>query len=78
MQIKTATLDGKHIAYTDQTVFKVQVGRYKSAYKTRYSFVGNLGQAVFYFNAINIGRGYKKRLYCETFNKPVIARSMSY
>lgn len=77
MEMKTAELNGKHIAYTSETVFEVQIGRYKSAYKTKYSFVGNLGQAVYYFNCINIGRGYKKRLYCGSFNKPILARNMS-
>lgn len=70
----TKELNGKHIAYTNQTIFKVQVGRYRGAYKTRYSFVGDLAQAVFYFNCINVGNGYKKRLYCESMNKPVLAR----
>lgn len=78
MQHRTATLDGKRIAFTDQTVFEVQVGRYaKGSYTTRYSFVGNLAQAVAYFNAINIGRGYKKRLRAPSFNKPVLARAFS-
>lgn len=78
MQTHTATLDGKPIAYTDQTQFLVQVGRYaKGAYRTRYTFTGNLAQAVFYFNGINIGRGYKKRLLAPSMNKPVLARAAS-
>lgn len=77
MQHKTATLDGKPIAYTDQTEFLVEVGRYSGSYKTRYSFTGNLAQAVLYFNSINIGRGYKKRLRAPSFNKPVLARAFS-
>jgi hypothetical protein len=78
MEFKTATLDGKRIAFTDQTEFLVQVGRYaKGAYRTRYSFTGNLAQAVFYFNGINIGRGYKKRLVAPSFNKPLLARAFS-
>ena len=78
MQHKTATLDGKRITYTDQTVFAVQVGRYaKGSYFNRYSFTGNLAQAVGYFNAINIGNGYKKRLIMVGANKPVLARAAS-
>jgi hypothetical protein len=77
MQHKTATLDGQPIAYTDQTEFLVEVGRYSGSYKTRYSFTGNLAQAVLYFNSINIGRGYKKRLRAPSFNKPVLARAFS-
>lgn len=75
---KTATLDGKSIAYTEKTVFLVEVGRgEKGAYRTRYSFTGNLAQAVMYYRAINIGCGYKKRLRAPSFNKPVLARDFS-
>jgi hypothetical protein len=78
MQHKTATLDGKRIAFTDRTEFLVQVGRYtKGSYATRYAFTGNLARAVSYFNAINIGRGYKKRLIMVGANKPVLARAAS-
>jgi hypothetical protein len=75
---KTAEVNGKKIAYTDDTVFLVQVGRGKSAYKTRYSFTGkNIGQAFMYFSGINIGNGYKKRLFVPSFNKPCLARQFS-
>lgn len=77
MPYKTATLDGKPIAYTDKTEFLVEVGRGRSAYRTRYSFVGNLSQAVFYYRCINIGRGYKKRLTMVGGNKPTLARAFS-
>ena len=77
MAIKTATLDGKLIAYSDDTEFLVQVGKGKSEYTTKYSFRGNLGQACAYYRAINIGNGYKKRLYAPTMNKPVLARASS-
>ena len=75
MQHKTATLNGKRIAYTDNTVFEVQIGRNHRAYKTKWSFTGNLTQAVTYYNSLNIGNGYKKRLYAPTFNNPTLARS---
>ena len=79
MQHKTANLDGKPIAYTDHTVFEVQVGRNRGAYQTRYSFTGtnNLHQAVFHYRAIHIGRGYKKRLVMVGANKPILARQFS-
>lgn len=78
VKTKTATLDGKTIAYADTTQFLVQVGRYaKGKYKTRYAFTGNLAQAVFYYRAINIGYGYKKRLVMVGGNKPVLARAAS-
>jgi hypothetical protein len=76
---KTATIDGKHIAYCTETEFLVQVGKgTKGAYKTRYSFKGDLAQAIFYYKCINIGNGYKKRLYMPACSKrPVIAREWS-
>ena len=77
MIVKTAELNGKRIVYTDKTVFLVQLGRGRSAYRTHYSFTGDLKQAVFYFNYINIGRGYKKRLLAPSLNKPLLARAFS-
>ena len=78
MQFQTAILDGKLVAFHDHTEFLVQVGRYSGSYRTRYSFKGNLAQAVRYFNAINIGNGYKKRLLMPDAKKPVLARQFSY
>lgn len=74
---KSVELDGKRVAYTNKTVFQVQVGKDKGAYKTRYSFEGNIHQAVLYYRSINIGRGYKKRLFVPSFNNPVLARAFS-
>jgi hypothetical protein len=74
----TATLDGKHIAFSSLTEFLVQVGKGKGSYKTRYRFEGkDIGQAVMYYRGINVGNGYKKRLFVPTFNKPVLARQFS-
>lgn len=75
--LKTATIDGKHIGYSSATEFLVQVGKGKSAYKTRYRFVGNIGQAIMYYKGVNVGNGYKKRLIVPSFNKPVLARQLS-
>lgn len=77
MEIRTVELNGKKIAYHSDTEFLVQVGKGSGSYKTRYSFKGNLHQAVFYFNGINIGNGYKKRLVMPSSPKPVIARQFS-
>ena len=74
---KQATLDGKRIAYTEDTQFWVQIGKDRSSYKTRYAFRGNLAQAVTYYRGINIGNGYKKRLYSPNMNKPTLARAFS-
>ena len=73
----TATLDGKQIAYSSLTEFLVQVGKGKGSYKTRYKFTGNLEQAVFYYRSLNIGNGYKKRLFVPAFNKLVLAKYLS-
>ncbi len=76
----TGTVNGKRIAYDSAyTEFLVQVGKgTKGSYKTRYSFIGKLNQAVMYYNAINIGNGYKKRLYMPSCSKhPVIAKASS-
>jgi hypothetical protein len=75
--IKTVELDGKRIAYDDNTEFLVEIGRYKSAYKVRWRFVGNIHEAVRYYRGLNIGLGYKKRLRAPSFNKPVLARYAS-
>ena len=77
MTTKTATLDGNRIIYSDTTVFEVQVGHKNRAYDTRYSFTGNLHQAVMYYRCINIGNGYKKRLLMRGARKPVLARAFS-
>jgi hypothetical protein len=79
MELKTSILNGKRIAYSTETDFLVQVGKgSKGAYQTRYSFKGNLYQAVMYYNGINIGNGYKKRLYMPSCsNSPVLARLFS-
>ena len=77
---KTATIDGKHIAYTDNTIFLVEVGKgSKGAYKIRYKFVGDLRQAASYYTSINIGNGYKKRLrMANSVNPRPLARQFSY
>jgi hypothetical protein len=78
VELKTATLDGELIAYSSETTFLVQVGRYaKGKYTTSYLFKGNLAQACLYYRGINIGRGYKKRLVMVGANKPVLARAAS-
>jgi hypothetical protein len=78
MQLKTATLNGKAIGYSSETVFEVQVGKgYKGSYKTKYTIKGDLRQALFYYESINIGKDYKKRLYMPSAKSPVIAKFLS-
>lgn len=73
----TGELNGKKIAYHTETEFLVQVGKGKGAYETRYQFIGNLDEAVFYYKRINIANGYKKRLLMPSSKKPVLARQFS-
>ena len=75
--VRTATLDGKRIIYGGKTVFEVQVGRGHGQYETRYSFEGELARALFYYKAVNIGNGYKKRLIMVGAQRPVLARQIS-
>lgn len=75
IEIKVGEMDGKRIAYSSETEFYVQVGRYKSSFKTRYTVKGNLGRAVFYFTCMNVGNGYKKRLL---MNDETLAVQYSY
>lgn len=69
-------LDSRRIAYHDSTVFLVQVGKGKGSYRTKYNIKGNLTQAVMYYNGINLGKGYKKRLLMpSSSHNPTLARS---
>jgi hypothetical protein len=78
--LHTVELDGKQIAFSSETKWEVQVGRNRGSYSTRYSFQGlqGLTQAVLYYRGINIGNGYKKRLYSPDLNKPILARAFSF
>lgn len=78
IHIKHAILDNKRIAYSNRTTFLIQIGKnIKSSYKTKYTIVGNLHQALMYYKGINLGNGYKKRLYSPDMNKPILAREWS-
>ena len=75
---KYATVNGKYIAYTNDTVFLVQVGKGpKGGYKNYYSFRGDPREAMFYFASINVGNGFKKRLIMSGCSRPVLARIAS-
>jgi len=71
---RICTLNGKQIAYHTETVFLIQTRRNKNKWKTRYSVVGNLGQALTYYQGINVDttNGWRKRLYSQFMNKPVL------
>lgn len=74
IKLRTGMLDGKRIAYSTETVFLVQVSRGKGSYETRYKLVGNLAQAVIYYNGINIRAPFNKRLLMADSKNPVLAR----
>jgi hypothetical protein len=68
IKLLTATLNGKRIAFSSETEFTVQTSKRadsKSAYETRYTFKGDIGRAVFHYNCINLGNGYRKRLIMD-------------
>lgn len=65
-------------AWSSRTEFHVQIGKgVKGKYHTKYTFRGDLITAFKYFHAINIGRGYKKRLFSPHMNQRVLARAHS-
>jgi hypothetical protein len=75
--LHTIQINGKRIAYSSETEFLVQVGKGRGSYETKYRFVGELPKAIFYYSGINVGNGYKKRLYSPTMNKPTLAKCLS-
>jgi hypothetical protein len=79
IELRWATLvDGRKIAYCSHTSFMVQVGRGKGGYATKYTIQGDLEQALFYYDGINIGNGYKKRLLMPSSkNNPVLFTAKS-
>lgn len=71
-------LDGKQVAYHSQTPFLVQIGKgAKGSYRTKYTILGDLARAVMWYNGINIGYGWKKRLLMPSSPKLVLARATS-
>lgn len=75
----TCELDGRVVEYSNRTEFLVQVGHGpKGSYDTKYKFVGELSRALEWYSAINIGRGYKKRLLMPSCSgNPVLAKQVS-
>jgi hypothetical protein len=65
------------IIFHKDNIIKVQVGKGSGSYKTTQTFKPeNFGQAVFHYNCINIGNGFKKRLYCENLNNKTLAKAL--
>lgn len=73
----TVNIDGKDYTYSQGDLWNVEVGKGSGSYRTKYA-LATPNQAIFYFNAINIGRGFKKRLTLEQGGRKVrIARVAS-
>lgn len=70
--LHTAILDGKRIAFSSETEFKVQVAKGKGTYKTRISFKGDIGMAVAHFNVLTVSPEHKKRLLMVGAKRPVL------
>lgn len=76
---KTAELNGKTLHFWSDTIFIVECSKSKndkSGYETRNTVVGDLGRAVMFYNGINIGNGYKKRLKSPTLG--ILAKQSSW
>lgn len=59
------------------SVYLVQLGKNKSAYKTRYK-LSSWTTAVLYYRSLNVGYGYKKRLVSlENGKRKIEARMFS-
>lgn len=75
--MNTVNIDGKDYTFNDDARWLVEVGKGSGSYRTKYALT-TPNQAMFYFNAINIGRGFKKRLTLEQGGRKVrIARIAS-
>lgn len=73
----TVNIDGKDYTYSEGDLWNVEVGKGSGSYKVRYS-LDTPHKAMLYFNAINIGRGFKKRLTLVQNNDKIhIARVLS-
>lgn len=77
IEIKTVTIDGKPLAYTNETLFLVQIGKNQGAYRTKYSFTGDIHAAAQYYKALSVAHGYKKRLLMPSAKHPVLARQIT-
>lgn len=70
--------NGKNISFHEDSIIKVQIGKGSSAYKESYSFsAADFSKAVMHYNCINIGNGYKKRLYCDSLNKKTLHKVLT-
>ena len=71
----TSELDGKKIAYTNETLFEIQLSKNKGKYYSVLSYKGTFGRAITHYNGINVKAPWNKRLVSWNMNKPIIART---
>ena len=74
MEIKIITIDDRKVAYTSETLFLVQLGKNRGAYRTKWTFKGDPFEAAKYYRGLNVGLGYKKRLLMPNAKRPVLAK----
>ena len=77
MEIKTVTIDNRKLAYTSETLFLVQVGKNRGAYRTKYTFKGDPFEAAKHYRGLNVAYGYKKRLYMPHAKRPTLAKQIT-
>ena len=58
-------LNNKEHTVNDKSVIHIQLGKNRSAYRNKWSFVGEAAKAVRYYRCLNVGYGYKKRLVLD-------------
>jgi hypothetical protein len=56
------SVDGKHIFFSEETPFIIQIKKNKNKYINFYSILGNLDLAIMYYRGINLSLGEEKRL----------------
>ena len=78
LELKDVTINGKAYFDNEESEVTVEVGKgEKGSYKTKYR-LKSPGQAVLYFNGINIGNGYKKRLRLHNRDSKPISIATAY
>lgn len=58
-------LNNKEHTVNAHSLIQVQLGKNRSAYRTKWSFIGEAAKAVKYYRCLNVGYGYKKRLVLD-------------
>ena len=73
MQLQSI-LDDKTVTYYATTEFIVESGIIGQRYTKKTTFIGDLVQAVTFFNAVKIEQGYQKRLIAPSLTRKLLAK----